>query len=82
MMFAGRAAAAKANILFDIGASANIVSKSFAKQTGITLKRLARKGVLTSLLGFDSSRGVRLCSACGGLCCGFVSGRSNLICLT
>jgi hypothetical protein len=44
MMFAGRAAAAKANILFDTGASANIVSKSFAKQTGITLKRLARKG--------------------------------------
>jgi hypothetical protein len=38
MMFAGRAAATKANILFDIGASANFVSKSFAKQTGITVR--------------------------------------------
>jgi hypothetical protein len=38
MMFAGRAAATKANILFDIGASANSVSKSFAKQTGITVR--------------------------------------------
>jgi hypothetical protein len=38
MMFSGRAAAAKANILFDTGASANFVSKSFAKQTGITLR--------------------------------------------
>jgi hypothetical protein len=38
MMFAGRAAAAKANILFDTGASANFVSKSFAKQTGITVR--------------------------------------------
>jgi hypothetical protein len=37
-MFAGRAAAAKANILFDTGASTNFVSKSFAKQTGITVR--------------------------------------------
>jgi hypothetical protein len=37
-MFAGRAAATKANILFDTGASANFVSKSFAKQTGITVR--------------------------------------------
>jgi hypothetical protein len=33
MMFFGRAAAAKANILFDTGASNNFVSKTFAKQT-------------------------------------------------
>jgi hypothetical protein len=38
MMFFGRAAAAKANILFDTGASANFVSKTFAKQTGITVR--------------------------------------------
>jgi hypothetical protein len=38
MMFSGRAAAAKANILFDSGASNNFVSKSFAKQTGITVR--------------------------------------------
>jgi hypothetical protein len=38
MMFAGRAAATKANILFDTGASANFVSKSFAKQTGISVR--------------------------------------------
>ena len=38
MMFAGRATAAKANILFDTGASANFVSKTFAKQTGITVR--------------------------------------------
>jgi hypothetical protein len=38
MMFAGKAAATKANILFDTGASCNFVSKSFAKQTGITVK--------------------------------------------
>jgi predicted aspartyl protease len=37
MMFAGRAAATKANILFDTGASCNFVSKTFAKQTGITV---------------------------------------------
>jgi hypothetical protein len=37
MMFARKAAAAKTNILFDTGASANFVSKSFAKQTGITV---------------------------------------------
>jgi hypothetical protein len=38
MMFAGRAAAAKANILFDTSASANFVSKAFAKQMGITVR--------------------------------------------
>jgi hypothetical protein len=38
MMFAGRAAATKANILFDTGASCNFVSKKFAKQTGITVR--------------------------------------------
>jgi hypothetical protein len=38
MMFSGRAAAAKANILFDTGASANFVSQTFAKQTGITVR--------------------------------------------
>ena len=37
-MFAGRAAATKANILFDTGASCNFVSKTFAKQTGITVR--------------------------------------------
>jgi hypothetical protein len=34
----GRAAATKANILFDTDASANFVSKTFAKQTGITVR--------------------------------------------
>jgi spermidine/putrescine-binding protein len=38
MMFSGRAAATKANILFDTGASANFVSKTFAKQTDITVR--------------------------------------------
>jgi hypothetical protein len=38
MMFFGRAAAVKANILFDTGASNNFVSKTFAKQTGITVR--------------------------------------------
>jgi hypothetical protein len=38
MMFSGRAAAAKANILFDSGASNNSVSKTFAKQKGITVR--------------------------------------------
>jgi predicted aspartyl protease len=38
MMFFGRAAAAKGNILFDTGASINFVSKTFAKQTGITVR--------------------------------------------
>jgi hypothetical protein len=38
MMFAGRSAATKANNLFDTRASANFVSKSFAKQTGITVR--------------------------------------------
>ena len=38
MMFAGRAAGPKANILFDTGASNNFVSKAFAKQTGISVR--------------------------------------------
>jgi predicted aspartyl protease len=38
MMFSGRAAAAKANILFDTGASNNFVLKKFAKQTSITIR--------------------------------------------
>jgi hypothetical protein len=38
MMFSGRAVAAKANILFDTGASNNFVSKTFAKHTGITVR--------------------------------------------
>jgi hypothetical protein len=38
MMFSGKAAAAKANILFDTGASNKFVSKSFAKHTGITIR--------------------------------------------
>jgi hypothetical protein len=38
MMFAGRASAANANILFDTGVSTYFVSKSFAKQTGITIR--------------------------------------------
>jgi hypothetical protein len=38
MMFSGRAAAAKANILFDTGVSNNFVSKTCAKQTGITVR--------------------------------------------
>jgi hypothetical protein len=38
MMFAGRTAAATANILFDTGASANFVLKSFARQTGIMVR--------------------------------------------
>jgi hypothetical protein len=38
MMFSGRAAATKANILFDTSASANFVSKTLAKQTGITVR--------------------------------------------
>jgi hypothetical protein len=38
MMFSDRAVAAKANILFNTGASNNFVSKSFAKQTGITVR--------------------------------------------
>jgi hypothetical protein len=38
MMYSGRAAAAKANILLDTGASNNFVSKTFAKQTGIAVR--------------------------------------------
>jgi hypothetical protein len=38
IMFAGRAAATKANILFNTGASANFVSKSFARRTGVTIR--------------------------------------------
>jgi hypothetical protein len=37
-MFSGRAAAAKANILFDTGVSNNFVSKTFPKQTGIMVR--------------------------------------------
>src|SRR3569623_1617114 len=42
MMFSGKAAAAKANILFDSGASLNFVSAKFAKQTGITVRPTAQ----------------------------------------
>src|SRR6478736_5038332 len=38
MMFSGRTAATKANILFETGASNNFVSKTFAKQTGIMVR--------------------------------------------
>jgi hypothetical protein len=38
MMFSGGAAAANANILFDTGASNNFVSRTFAKQMGITVR--------------------------------------------
>ena len=38
MMFSGTAAGAKANILFDTGASNNFVSSAFARQTGISVK--------------------------------------------
>jgi hypothetical protein len=38
MMFAGRAVSTKANILFDTGTSANCVSKTFAKRSGITVR--------------------------------------------
>jgi hypothetical protein len=38
MMFLGGAAAAKANILFDTGASAYFVSETFTKQMGITVR--------------------------------------------
>jgi hypothetical protein len=38
MMSASRAAAAKANILFDTGAYANFVAKTFAKQTRSTVR--------------------------------------------
>jgi hypothetical protein len=38
IMFSGRAAAAKANVLFDYDASNNFVSKTFAKQMGITVR--------------------------------------------
>jgi len=42
MMFSGKAAAAKANILFDSGASVSFVSAKFAKQTGITVRPTAQ----------------------------------------
>ena len=42
MMFSGKAAAAKANILFDSGASVNFVSAKFARQTGITVSPSAQ----------------------------------------
>ena len=57
MMFSGRAAAAKANILFDSGASVNFVSANFAKQTGITVRptaqnvRLANDDMVKEVLG-------------------------------
>ena len=57
MMFSGKAAAAKANILFDSGASVNFVSARFAKQTGITVRpvmqsvRLANDEVVENVLG-------------------------------
>ena len=57
MMFAGRAAGTKANILFDTGASVNFVSASFARQTGITVNpaasgvRLANDEVVEDILG-------------------------------
>ena len=57
MMFSGKAAAAKANILFDSGASVNFVSAKFAKQTGITVSptaqtvRLANDKVSSDILG-------------------------------
>ena len=38
MLFSGTAADAKANILFDTGASNNFVSSTFARQTGISVK--------------------------------------------
>ena len=57
MMFSGRAAAAKANILFDSGASVTFVSARFAQQTGITVSpsaqsvRLANDAVVEESLG-------------------------------
>ena len=57
MMFSGRAAGTKANILFDTGASVNFVSAKFAKQTGITVNpsassvRLANDAVVDDVLG-------------------------------
>ena len=42
MMFSGKAAATKANILFDSVASVNFVSAKFAKQTGITVSPTAQ----------------------------------------
>ena len=57
MLFSGRAAATKANILFDTGASGNFVSANFAKQTGISISptaqtvRLANDAVVDEILG-------------------------------
>src|SRR3569623_267992 len=42
MMFSGKAAAAKANILFDSGASVSFVSAKIAKQTGIIVRPIAQ----------------------------------------
>jgi hypothetical protein len=53
MMFAGRAAATKANILFNICASANFVLKTFAKQTGITVRPIE----YTACLAGDKTSG-------------------------
>ena len=56
-MFSGRAAATKANIVFDSGASVTFVSAKFAKQTGITVRptaqvvRLANDVVVEEVLG-------------------------------
>jgi spermidine/putrescine-binding protein len=57
MMFSGRAAAAKANILFDTGASANFVSKTFAKQTGITVSVTVGRVSTARLLGMCGNHG-------------------------
>ena len=57
MLFSGRAAATKANILFDTGASVNFVSAKFAKQTGISVSptaqvvRLANDAVVDEIVG-------------------------------
>lgn len=57
MMFPGKAAGTKANILFDTGSSVNFVSAKFAKQTGITVRpsaqsvRLANDEVVEGILG-------------------------------
>ena len=57
MMFSGKAAGTKSNILFDSGASVNFVSARFAEQTGITVRpaaqsvRLANDEVVENVLG-------------------------------
>jgi hypothetical protein len=49
MMFSCRAAATKANILFDTGAFANFVSETFAKQTGTTVRPVEYSVCLATL---------------------------------